>query len=257
MDLKQTTTYIAFLFYGSLILFSGILTGCKEEENTDPEIKLNFISEFNLSVSEPSGLCLYRNSNEFLIVSDESNEIYVISDKGVVSLSFNFTGQDLEGITYNPILNNIFILEESSRYVYRLDTNGVELSRFPIDIYYEDINHGPEGISYNPETNHLFIVIEKNPERLLEMNLDGEIVNNYSLSFAEDYSAIFFDPTENKLWILSDVSKTLTQCDLTGKALNKYSTGITKGEGLVVDSQNKLVYIVSDQESKLYILSIP
>lgn len=238
-------------------MLSNILSGCKEKEKIDPEIKLGLISEYKLDVSEPSGLCWFRNSNEFLTVSDQTNKIYVISDRGTILRNFNFTGQDLEGVAYDSIMNEIFIVEETNRQIFRLDTNGTELSRFPIDIYYEDDKHGPEGISFDPETRHLFIVIEKNPGKLLEMDLNGEIINSYHLSFADDYSAIFFDAKENKLWVLSDESKTLTSCDLSGKAINKYSTGITKGEGLVVDSQNKMAYIVSDQESKMYILSIP
>ncbi len=245
------------MFLGSLILLSVILSGCKEDEKTDPEIKLNLISQYSLSIIEPSGLALGKKPNELIVVSDESNEIYRISTDGTVLQSYDYAGNDLEGVTYNINLDNLFILEESSRQVFRIDTNGIELSRFPIDIYYEEPNHGPEGISYNPETNNLYVVTEKNPGRLIEIDLQGEIINNYSLSFAEDYSALYFDPIEQKTWILSDESKSLTQCDLTGKALNKYSTGITKGEGLVVDLQNKLVYIVSDQESKLYVLSIP
>ncbi len=254
--MKQLTTNTAFLFLGSLILLTVFLSGCKEEE-TDPEIKLNIISTYSLSISEPSGLALSKKPNELIVVSDESNEIYRISTDGTVLQSYDYAGNDLEGVTYNINLNNLFILEESSRQVFRIDTNGIELSRFPIDIYYEEPNHGPEGISYNPETNNLYVVTEKNPGRLIEINLQGEIINNYSLSFAEDYSALYFDPIEQKIWILSDESKTLTRCDLTGKAINKYSTGITKGEGLVVDPQNKMVYIVSDQESKMYVLSLP
>ena len=255
--LKNIITNIAVLLSASLILLSGFLAGCKEKEKIDPGIKLKLVSEFNLSISEPSGLCSYENPKEFLTVSDQTDKIYVVSEKGTVLRNFNFTGQDLEGIAYDPILNEIFIVEETSRQIFRLDTNGVELSRFPIDIYYEDDNHGPEGISFNTETKHLFVVIEKNPGKLLEINLSGEIINDYHLSFADDYSAIFFDADENRLWILSDESKTLTSCDLSGKAINKYSTGINKGEGLVVDTQNKMVYIVSDQESKMYVLSIP
>ncbi len=242
---------------GMFILLSILLSSCKEEDEPEPEIKLSLISQYSLSIPEPSGLSFFRSQNEFLTVSDETNKIYAISNKGEVLGDFSFSGDDLEGITYDPIQKNIFIIEEENHYIFRLDTNGVELNRFPVDLYYEEINHGPEGISFNPETNHLFIVTEKKPGKLLEMNLNGEIINNYNLSFADDYSALFFDPIDQKLWILSDESKTLTRCDLTGKALNKYNTGITKGEGLVVDPQNNMVYIVSDQENMMYVLSIP
>jgi uncharacterized protein YjiK len=255
--LKNIVTNIAYFISGILFLFSGLLSGCKEKEKTDPKIKLGLISEYNLNVSEPSGLCLFGDTKEFLTVSDQTNQIYVVSDKGAVLRNFDFTGQDLEGVTYDPTLNEIFVIEETSRQVFRLDTNGVEISRFPVDIYYEDDKHGPEGISLDLETKHLFVVIEKKPGKLVELNLNGEIINSYHLSFADDYSAIYFDSQENRLWVLSDESKTLTSCDLTGKALNTYNTGITKGEGLVVDTQNKMVYIVSDQENKMYVLSIP
>ncbi len=250
-------TNITILTLGLLFLLSISLSSCQEEEEPEPEINLILMSQYGLSIPEPSGLSFFRNKSEFLTVSDETNKIYAISDKGEVLGDFSFSGDDLEGITYDPIQKNIFIIEEENHYIFRLDTNGVELNRFPVDLYYEEINHGPEGISFNPENNHLFIVTEKKPGKLLEMNLNGEIISNFNLSFADDYSALFFDPIDQKLWILSDESKTLTRCDLTGNALNKYNTGITKGEGLIVDTQNKTVYIVSDHDNKMYVLSIP
>lgn len=250
-------TNIIIRIFGLYILLAVSLLSCKEEDVPEPEITLDLISQYSLNIKEPSGLSFFRNKNEFLAVSDETNKIYAISDVGEILGDFSFTGQDLEGITYDPILKNIFIIEEENHYIYRLDTNGVELNRFPIDLYYEEINHGPEGISWNPNTNHLFIVTEKKPGKLIEMDLNGEIINNYNLSFADDYSALFFDPIEQILWILSDESETLTSCDITGKALNKFNTGITKGEGLVVDQQNNKVYIVSDQNNKMYVLSLP
>ncbi len=257
MKLKHVISHIAYIISGILFLFSGLLSSCKGKEKVEPDIKLGLVSEFKLNVSEPSGLCRFRNSTEFLTVSDQTNKIYVVSETGAVLRNFNFTGEDVEGIAYDPVLNEVFVLEETSRQVFVLDTNSVEQSRFPVDIYYEDDKHGPEGISYDPETKHLFVVVEKNPGKLVELNLNGEIINSYYLSFADDFSAIFFDSKDNELWILSDESKTLSRCDLTGKALNTYDTGITKGEGLVVDPENKLVYIVSDLESKMYVLSIP
>lgn len=255
--MKSTLLVKILLLFGSVFIFFIVLSACKKDENDDHHIELTLLLEYSLGISEPSGLCLFNSSNEFLAVSDKTNEIYVVSNKGVVLRNINFNGQDLEGITYNPILNNIFITEETSRQIFRLDTNGVELSRFPIDIYFEEENHGPEGISYNPVTNHLFVVIEKKPAKLLEINLSGEILNSYSLSFADDYSAVYYDVQDEKIWILSDESKTLSCCNLYGESLNTYSTNIAKGEGLVIDPENKMAYIVSDQESKMYVFSIP
>jgi len=73
--------------------------------------------------------------------------------------------------------------------------------------------------------------------------------------FVDHYSSVYFDHETNLLWILSDDSKTLTQTTLQGIPIITYNTGVKKGEGVIVDSKNSTVYIITDSNSSLYTLS--
>ncbi len=233
------------------LIFILLNLSCSKEKNEQLK-SLEPIAKYKLNFIEASGLSNYKKKDLFLSVSDNTNKIYVISNKGEVINILDFEGDDLEGIAYDSATSSIFVIEEKLKQIVRLDTNGIEIERYPIDISNSEIKHGPEGISIDPANNQIYIVNEKKPGKLLVMSFTGEILNQYDLSFAKDYASIFFNHRDNKLWILSDESKTLSKCDLSGNELETWNTGIRKGEGLIVDSENSLVYIVSDTDSYLY-----
>jgi uncharacterized protein YjiK len=60
---------------------------------------------------------------------------------------------------------------------------------------------------------------------------------------------------DSSLWILSEESELLVKCDLSGNAVERYNTGITKGEGLVVDKGHSRIYISSEEKNMLYVFS--
>jgi uncharacterized protein YjiK len=87
------------------------------------------------------------------------------------------------------------------------------------------------------------------------MTLTGDVVDSHELVFAKDYSAVYCDPLDGSLWILSDESQILAKCDLSGNPIIQYRTGFTKCEGLVVDSQHARVYVINDQINALFVFS--
>jgi uncharacterized protein YjiK len=238
----------------NLLLIIVLLASCKEN-NIDEYPLLNLVAQYPVDIPELSDLSPYKNADEFLTVSDTTGKVYVISATGAVIRDINFDGNDLEGVTYVPLDSTIFVVEEKQKEILQLDTAGHEIRRFPVDLANVYEKHGPEGITYNPENGHLYVVSEKLPSLLIEMTMSGEVVDSYELNFAEDYSAVCYDHRDGSLWILSDESEIVAKCDLTGKPLKKYRTGIEKCEGLVVDSENARIYIVTDQVSVLYLFS--
>lgn len=238
--------YLTILFVGAFLLVN-----CKKDEE-EAGVTLKRVEQFQVTIPELSGLALYNSLDEFVTISDNKTNIYIISNTGETLKTLDFTGEDLEGVAYDSITSSFFIIEEKRKEVIHLDSNGIEQNRFPLDINNTDVRHGPEGITFNPDNNHLYIVNEKLPSLLLEMTIAGEVVRETTLSFAEDYSSIFYDHMDSTLWILSDESKSLTKCDLFGNAINSWKTGIDKGEGLIIDSKNLMIYIVDDNNSRLY-----
>jgi uncharacterized protein YjiK len=58
------------------------------------------------------------------------------------------------------------------------------------------------------------------------------------------------------LWLLSDEDKLLIKSSLDGEFIEEYEIDIKQAEGVAVDDENNLIYIVSDKEEKLYVFKI-
>lgn len=249
MILNISRTYILLLCLVSLVLHS-----CnKEDSSSEDDLKL--ISQWPVSIPETSGLASYH-FDYFLTVSDSLSTVYLINRNGETVKTLNYIGENTEGIAYNLEGTEIFIVEENTNEVVQLDTNGQIVNRFAVELDNKIERHGLEGISYNPNNEHLYVISEKLPSLLFELTKNGTVLNTHEIKFAEDFSSVYYDSNLNKLWILSDDSKTLTRCNLQGNWEQTWNTGIKKGEGVVVDSNEERIYIISDgDDNQLYIFS--
>lgn len=242
--------------YNLLIVVSLVfvfLFGCQKDE-TPANLRLKFADWLPIAVPEASGLSLYKDGF-FLAVSDSTSQVYVINMQGLVVKKLNYTGKNLEGVAYAPAHECIFVVEEKTSEVVRLDTNGLELSRFGLPLNNEDPQHGLEGISYNPGNDHLYIISEKAPALLFETDLQGNVLSTNALDFAKDYSSVYYEASTQALWILSDDSESLTRTNLTGVPVQTWDHSIKKGEGVIVNSDSATVYIITDRESAIFKLS--
>jgi len=232
------------------------LTCTKKNHDAPRTAEITLVATYPLDISDPSGLSFAPISDHLYTVSDNSGHIYLITMQGQIVESYDINGDDLEGIVYVEKLNALFVVEERLRRVLKTDLNGNILDTFELNnIPVYGINNGPEGISFNPNQNHFYIVNEKDPDRLYVYDIDFQPVADYRLRFASDYSSVFYEPIKDQLWILSDESQTLTQCDLTGKPQVSMKTNIPKGEGVVIDRTRGRIYIVCDQTRSLYVFS--
>lgn len=234
-----------------MLLF--VLFSCKKEDPAN-ENKLTLITQWPINIPETSGLSNFHDGT-FLTISDSLSKVYQINSSGKILKSLEYEGKNTEGIAYDPVAREIFVVEEKTNEVVQLDTNGLEVNRFSVPLNNQLEKHGLEGISYNPSNDHLYVVSEKLPSILFEIAKDGTVIESHELNFATDYSSVFYDPNQNLLWILSDESETLTQATLQGSPIKTYNTGVKKGEGVVVDSKNSRIYIVTDSNSSIYTFS--
>jgi len=136
-----------------------------------------------------------------------------------------------------------------------LNKKGEEQKYFQLNIG-KNSNSGVEGVSYNSENGHFFVIKEKDKGLLLDLDSDFKEISRKKLNFAKDYSGIFYEKTNKHLWILSDESRLLAECDLLGNAINKYKVKVRNPEGLSIDFANKKIYIVSDSAEKLYVFEV-
>jgi len=209
-----------------------------------------------LDVPEPSGLSFTSGKAALYTVSDETGSFYKITFEGKLLSTVDCNGDDFEGITYNGMDRSIWIVEERNREILKFDLQGNKLKTFELNIPEYSANNGPEGITVNEKNGHLFFINEKNPALLIELDEDLRTVSENNLTFADDYSGIFYDADIDKLWIVSDESSTVTKCELNGKAIKGFHLSVNQAEGVVVDSKNKLLYAVSDPSEKLYVFEL-
>jgi len=249
---------------GLFILALAFMQGCKKNDDNPPNPdlpdmkgELELINEFDLDVSEPSGLSFGKDGTSLFTVSDNTNKVYEISFEGEIIRELEYTGTDLEGITYNPDDDVLAIVEERDRQMVLIDyESGTEIERFDIDVKVGADNKGLEGISWNNNNHAYYILNENNPALLMVWKKPTGIISEIDLNFAGDYSGIFVESNHANLWIVSDESKMLYRCDYSAKVLEQFELNFSKAEGIVVDSDKNRVYIVSDKLSKLFVYKI-
>jgi uncharacterized protein YjiK len=233
----------------ALLSASAILFSCSNSNSIEPaQPDLELLSVVSINVSEPSGLCINNDGNALYTVSDSSNKVYKLSMSGTILTTFDFVGDDLEGVSKYEN-NKLLIAEERNKSIIEFEIDTENYITHEIEYDNNEANSGIEGVTYNPNNNTIYILNEKNPGILMKLNSFFSIQETYELNFANDYSGIFYDETLNTLWIVSDQNKTLNKCNLNGELLKEYSIPAQKAEGVVVTT-NK-IYIVSDSENKL------
>ena len=184
-------------------------------------------------------------------MSDTLGKVFVISTTGLIIDTLPFLGDNPEGIAWDPNNDRIFVLEENEKQVVVWDSAGYEINRFGLNIPNVVEKHGPEGLSYDSVNNQLFILNEKAPGRLYQYSMQGVVIDSIGFSVAADYSSVYSDISNDAIWILSDESEIVFLFNSGGSLVDSWLTGISKGEGLVVDRTQKIIFIVTDKDSYL------
>jgi len=244
------------------LILLALISSCKKDNGGDiPHVeepgKLEKISEFNLDVTEPSGISFGPDGNTLLMVSDNTNKVYETDLEGNVLRELSYVGSDLEGVTFNVNEQIVAVTEERARQVVFLDyQNGEEQNRFDIATGGTTDNKGLEGISYNSNNDAYYIVNEDVPGEMIVWNENYSNISTTELHFASDYSAIFVDTKNAFVWMVSDESQALYKCDYNAKLIKEYPLPVTKFEGIAIDVDEQLVYLVNDKTFKLFIFKI-
>ncbi len=239
----------------ALLCVQALLVSCSKNSNATPiQFELELVNSVNINVPEPSGLAINSSENILYVVSDHTAKVYALSPEGDLIQTFNYVGNDLEGVsTFTG--NKLLLAEERSKEIVEFDMITGNISRHSINYTNNDENSGIEGVAFKENDGTTFILNEKDPGKLFRLRADFTIIVEYELTFANDYSGLCYDQILNVLWIVSDQNKTLNKCTLNGELIKKYSIPVSKAEGVAVTNEN--IYIVSDSENKLYTFSKP
>jgi uncharacterized protein YjiK len=224
------------------------------DENNNPVsgYKLELIKEHPMDVKEPSGLSWDLKHQNLLTVSDNTNKAYSVDTQGKTLHTFIYEGDDTEGITIDEKNGNYWIAEEAKSQLVKVDSTGIELQRYYINVNPSSKKKGLEGLSYDGESKIFYILNEAEPGLLVKWSLTKGIISKKELNFASDYSGIYYDKDLKSLWIVSDQSQKLFLCNTDGVVKQSFALSYEKAEGVVADIKSQRLFIVSDSEQKLY-----
>ena len=237
-----------------LIILIVFIWSCEKNEPFEEILPIELIEKYSIDIEEPSGLDLGINNNSLWTVSDRKSKIYNLDLTGKVLQEISIPATDLEGIAFDSSNNTIWVVLEGQGEVLQIDMLGNELRRAELQTVRD--GGGLEGITINSANSHLFLVKEKDPSVILELNTKLETLLYKRISAANDYSGIDYNLEENILWLVSDQNKEILKYDLNGNLLNTYSIDVEKAEGIAVDGNNNLIYIVSDSADSLYVYQL-
>ena len=239
----------------TIVLFYNF--ACSINEPTiNSKYKLNLIQSYAIDIHEPSGLCFNYDKTALYTVNDPpNNKIYKMNLAGETIKELSYVGNDLEGITFDYRDSTLWIVEESLFQLVHIDTNGNLINNIQIQ-FSANGNNGFEGVTFNSQNNRFYILNEKNPGMLLEIDTNFNIISQTVLTFANDYSGIFFDDNSNNFFIVSDESQKLFIWNKTTGVIADINIGKEKIEGITFNSETNYLYFVSDSKEKLYIYEL-
>lgn len=240
------------------VITTLIFLGCSRdnpETITNPVVvqKIFPIAEYTLDIPEPSGVAYNSRNNSLLVVSDGQPDIYEINFTGITLNTIQATGSDMEGITLSKNCDTIYVVEEKKKLVTSFDLNGNRLTSFSVNVATSD-NSALEGITLKKANNEIFVINEKDPRMILGFMNFTEIWRK-TIDYVSDISDIYFEESTNCIWLISDESKMIIKLSATGDLLKQWEIPFLKGEGITI--VNDKVYVVNDQDGKLYIFQKP
>ena len=228
------------------------LSGCKGSDPAAPPIPtLPLLASFALDMNEPSDLAIDETGTLLWTVGNNPDSVYQLDTSGKRLKALNYSGQDLEGIAYDPATHTLWAAEENLRALVHLDLDGNVLLQHNLGLTGEQ-NSGLEGVSYDGGGS-LVVVNEKLPGMFIQLNPDLSIASKDTLTFAGDYSGITYEPTSASFWIVSDQSHRLYRWTRAGGVAAQYDLPFPKPEGVAFDPATNRVYVVSDSEKRLYV----
>ncbi|SLN70543.1 SdiA-regulated [Falsiruegeria litorea R37] len=257
-------------------------------------LKSGRIADKASGFSEPSGLSLAEEADQFLSVSDDTSALFMLNLDGRLETPPDAIVEvkELEGVVFDPVGNRILAVSESAAGILVIGPRSGEPELVLLDdmlgyklirkiLKTSDSNDGLEGIAIDSERDRVYLLKEKRPRLLLELSMDlTEILRvrelTPALGFVDDdqsdrhldVSGLTLDAPTGCLWIVSDRAERLFLFDPSGSSPTRsYALGWLDGdkprevphaEGVAHDARSERLYIVNDngKASRLFTYEI-
>lgn len=146
--------------------------------------------------NEPTGVAWNPNNGHYYISDDDARRIYDLNpgaDEWIGTADDTWTffdtlavgNSDPEGITFDPINNQIIVADGLNIEIYRYTTSGAFLGQFDVAQFGM---LDPESVEYNPGSGTLFILSNHTSRIIIETTLTGTLLNTFDISVAAAYT---------------------------------------------------------------------
>lgn len=241
-----------------LVALCGCATATRDEippyfESTKADgnrPKLHYVDRDRMDVDEPSDLAIA--GGRLFTVSDVHSRIYEISRGGHIEDALDVDARDLEALAIDPVTGEFAIADEGDAKVWFVDDRGERTRAFEVDGA-ADGNSGIEGLAFD-DAGVLYVAKEKDPARIYILDTEGAELARARIDYADDLSALAWNPTDGHLYALSDTERSLFRLDANLERDAAWRLPIEQPEGLAFDGTT--LYVVSDSEERIYELEL-
>ncbi len=235
-----------------LVFLSAYLFSCTKND-TGGVLPANNYTVYATEVYGLSGLCFGKDKSTLFAVSDKYG-IYELNTNGSTKRKLPYSGSnDFEAITINPATGTIYLADEFEMNLLQLSADETTVSTVThITVPGAISNKGIEGLAFGRDT--LYAVNQQSPTILIKYSLAAHAeTGRITLSFAQYLSDIFFDESDQSLWICDSYQQKIFHCNLNGDVIASQSVEfVAKPEALAVDRAANIAWVGCDQTGKLY-----
>lgn len=172
----------------------------------------NIIKSFKVDGYDLEGISVINDSMLVVILERIRTVLFLTKDgREINRFKLNLTGEPnkgLEGISYNPNLNTLYILNEKNPgLLISTDTSGNVLNKKELT-FASDYS----GLCYDKYNNELWITSDED-KAIFKCTVDGKLISKYKINI-EQIEGISIDFKTSKIFIISDPLETLFIFDL-------------------------------------------
>jgi uncharacterized protein YjiK len=212
-----------------------------------------------LSVKSFSGVAFHPETGNLYVVDNDNATVYELSVTGLLLRAVSTTGfADPEGISYQGG-DYFLIAEEGPANIVRVAlprTGSGPVARagaVSLNLGPDMANFGIEGVSYRHADQTAYAVKEISPSRLYRITCDSGGIPK-AVAPDQPFSLGALDGDAADVWALDDGNfilvnqeqNRLVGFDSTGKVLSSLALGMSKPEGIAIDTRDGTIYIVGE-----------
>lgn len=221
------------------------------------KLGLGGVEQYNFS-----GCCLVPSRDELFIAinSPECVQVYDLDGNYKKKISFlNFS--DTEAICARDLASNKFAVVEERigrLVVVTIASNTLSVNRLSSETLDLGLgylgNDGLEGISWDSARNRFYVAEEFDPMRIYSVSgTVGDVTTSTQIdadtAFAgvcSDLSDLYYDEYSDHLFVLSDESNCVIECELDGTIIGVLPVKGGQPEGLAISADAEKMYIISE-----------